>query len=1233
MRWILATTLLVLLATTSGVAQDPPDQPAAPDPPAPAAPDQPVPAAPPDTLPPLTEEQLEDLCNQLGASDPDLREDAWRQLVDAGDPALPWLQKSAKRLNMEMRWRARKALELVKWGVTTRLPGVADGLQAFLAMPDSRVRMRQIELWMQTYGNELLPFLRKICLKDPDRDVRERVFTLIASLGASTDILTDLAEQCVEQDSAATWAWRALARIYHDSGRDDDAIRWLRRVLDQSPNDYASHAMLARIYTERGDLQNAVLAHKAARDMAGAGPPRTAHVQALANLYLQLGDRKSAGEALQALMQEDKNNPEPALMLINFWFEADETAKAAELADRCLAEWPGNRALGDHVDRLVRLLIDAWWNRGEYNRLEDLVRRQRDDAAARGMGGDSVWMLLMHMWACVRAGHANVAGDLLIEYADANKDDTDELAALLAICRHFALPDKVNAHLHELGAALPEHIFELREAMLELQAGNRERATTLFRTAMTAMAPRPGRDLRFDQLAELLPVCDAIGDAESTKVLIDQLARNSSFSPASAASFSGRLTRAATVVAVYRAAWSGRTNRDDDYDAAFNYAQELARYGFVDEGITVLKRLVDKESPDSWRMRYLQDSLASCYSAAGKIDEARQIRERQLETNRNTSTLQALITLELMAGRLTRARELAEQGVDTMPSDTTRQGLLEHLIRDRDYDRVLRELADHPPADNNARRRGLIMDARARLATRDFPGAMNSLRRLLAAFGESGVVRTEELEASMMLCMLGQHDRAHVRLNWLEPDKDRPAPDMRGRDSRSTNTAHNLFLQLAADAFAREAGGDLTGALAVWLRAWRCAMLDYQAGMVRTRLAELATPERLKAVREAMEPELVRVFGESVKDGKPAGVRHTWRNRLLVYAHLRALLGDDAVAQRLIGGMVEHGLTNDLEFMHVIAPPDPIEMRGYFTQLTPDMALELMELLLRPEALPGMPGDYTPPAGDAATARAVQAFDLGVRVLERFPNELHVGALLLEAASRCGRNDHPVAVAMRQRFALNSPLDLIPTYVAAFHFQMTGWNELAIPAWKRLLDTPSKETHVISNGEEYLGRLLWQIPAMRDQACALWAKMNSRVAFNGWYIDEDGYEPHSYLSRQARYRASVLLAAGDTAAAIEALKLACWYSPYEPECALKLGQLLAADGKLDDARTLLRPWNVTLTLLARTWPSWAAPGAALAALQAIPGLALQPVPDAHQPVGPEDGDEQHNDGDGGRKQD
>ena len=1215
MRTMLALRLVLSLAAAHGVAQDPPDPPAGPDPDGGDA----QPATDTLDLPPLTNEQLEDLCNRLGSNDPERRDDAWRQLVDAGDSALPWLRKAASRENLEIRWRARKALELVEWGVTTRLPGVSDSLKSFL-VADSRIRIRQVEVWMQQYGQELLPFLRKICLQDPDRAVRERVFALIATLGASADVLIELAEHCVEQDSGATWAWRALARIYHEGGRDPEAIRWLERVLETDPSDYASHSMLADIHTEHGAIDAAIAHHLAARDLAGPGQ-RLVHVQALATLYVRKGDRQSAGEALEALAREDTRNPEPVLMLLRFWFDADMVEKADKLATKCLEEWPRDRVLGDSVDRLLDLMIRAWWNRGDYQRLAPLIENWRTNLANGGMGGDSLWMVAMHAWAEIRAGKPDAAATIISDYADDSGEDANELGGLLELARHFNLPD-AEAHIRKVGEELPENRFMLAEAWHALQRRDAARAAELLDTVHKVMT-RDGHTLRFDQLAELLPLADAIGNESFTADLIEQLGRSPAFSPASAASFSGRLTRAATVIALYRAAWKGGEKQEEDIDAALGYANELARFGHVDEAIGLIKRLIESETPGSWRTRYLKDSLAGCYVAAGKLNEARQLREEQLADSRNTSTFSGLYSLEIAAGRIERARKLAEEAMRELPSDTTRMQLLEHLLRDREYDRVLQELTDHPPTDPNMRRRGLLLEARARMVTMDFPGAQLALNRLLAAFTESGMMRTEEFECSLLLCMMGLQARVRSRFAGNDRQSDRPAPDIRGRDARDSNMTHYAFLRLASDAFARESSDDAVGALDTWLRAWRVSVLDYHSRMVRSRLTDLATTERLAEVRKQMDAEMTRIFGAGVVDGDLTWMRHNSRNALLTYVHLRALQGDDAVARKILRRLVDDGLSNDLEFLQVVLPNDPSEMRGYATQDTADVAIELMELLLRPEALPGMPAGSPPPTGEQAAARATEAWSLAARVLDRFPNELRAAVLLEEAAGRCGRTDDPRTVAVRKRLAANDPLDLLPMYVTAFHFLMHGWPELAIPSWKHMLAMPSQQTHVVSNAEEYLGRMLWEIPPMRDEACKLWRKMDSRVSYSGWYIDEDGYEPHTYLSRIHRREAEKQLAAGETAAAQESLRLATWYSPYDPQCAMEYAGALMAAGKPDVAQTLAQPWNVTLTLMNRRWPDWSRANAAMSLLKGVPGLKLAEVPTVTAPGndGSEDGED------------
>ncbi|MBY0455712.1 MAG: hypothetical protein K2V38_00080, partial [Gemmataceae bacterium] len=102
---------------------------------------------------------------------------------------------------------------------------------------------------------------------------RERLLTAVRQL-----------EAAVQADPDAAEPRRELARLYAQLGRDLEAIRTARKVLDKHPADYETALLLAKLLADAGELEDAVSAAKLATESPALGERPDRAVRALREL-------------------------------------------------------------------------------------------------------------------------------------------------------------------------------------------------------------------------------------------------------------------------------------------------------------------------------------------------------------------------------------------------------------------------------------------------------------------------------------------------------------------------------------------------------------------------------------------------------------------------------------------------------------------------------------------------------------------------------------------------------------------------------------------------------------------------------------------------------------------------------------------------------------------------------------------------------------------------------------
>jgi len=113
-------------------------------------------------------------------------------------------------------------------------------------------------------------------------------------------------EAAARQDPDATAPLKELVRVYSQVGRDPDAIRAARRVLDKDPHDVDTAHALARLLHDAGELKEAAAAARLAAEspeLADRPDKALAVYRDLAKLLDATGDPAAAADALRKAVE------------------------------------------------------------------------------------------------------------------------------------------------------------------------------------------------------------------------------------------------------------------------------------------------------------------------------------------------------------------------------------------------------------------------------------------------------------------------------------------------------------------------------------------------------------------------------------------------------------------------------------------------------------------------------------------------------------------------------------------------------------------------------------------------------------------------------------------------------------------------------------------------------------------------------------------------------------------
>lgn len=171
----------------------------------------------------------------------------------------------------------------------------------------------------------------------PHRDALARYGAAV--LQARRDRLVSAAagfEKAAKDDPAATEPLKELVRLYRQTGREPDAVRAARTVLERDPTDADTGHVLARLLFDLGELTEAVeVARAAAANVDPARrPERAVGVYRDLGTFLEKANDNAGAEAALRKAKDVLDTKRKVLVAPGVWTPAEADAATAETAEQ-----------------------------------------------------------------------------------------------------------------------------------------------------------------------------------------------------------------------------------------------------------------------------------------------------------------------------------------------------------------------------------------------------------------------------------------------------------------------------------------------------------------------------------------------------------------------------------------------------------------------------------------------------------------------------------------------------------------------------------------------------------------------------------------------------------------------------------------------------------------------------------------------------------------------------------
>lgn len=1150
--------------------------------------------------PPLTEEQVRDLIDQLGAPSLKQRDDAMRELIDAGDIAVDHLEVAARRGDLEIAWRARQALRYAQWGVPSDQIGpglLGEMVDRYLGATLQFKAQILTGIRNQFPAKVSVNFFRKVCMLEDTQLLRRQAFELLRGSDAmDTAGLAALAREIIESDPTALWAYHVLATHYKEQGEREKALETLQAILERDPNDSTANVMIAKLLIETEQPFRAVPYLQRARTTAAAGDQRRDVTRTLAEVYRQLGREDLAMALLEELLATAPSL-EDFRTVIRYHFSTRNLDAAEAVATRALEAFPENLTLRAE-------LIVFWENEFAYDRLEPFYQFVIDQLDPRydSRAWHTAYLDLAHaQWLTGRPDDAVKSLQTLI---DSRNGQIGDYLFARKLCHAWGLTEAQDEFLAKAGLESwgNDLTFQLALAREAYEWRQPERLAT----QVDAVAQKLG-DPKFAMLQVLAEYCELlahVGESARVEEVLSGVARRQALTEREITDFLTNSPLAAAPGAaiadvLLRFVDAAMQRPDLKQSAALHLsrAQILVNYGRYAEAQTVYRKVIelarvgsnehatavgalaeltqvvdgDEAAISYWQGRQpeaAQDpqvviDLAECYVAAGRFDEAYQALETALAN--------------------------APAGLDGWMLESFRDELAQIAWRIGRFDDVLVYTTAERMYDE-----ALEYRIDAMLANGDRAGAASALQAQLMEMQR--FQRTGGTYLDLRLARLA------IRAGLAPAIVEIYAP----RVAITQASDERIYVLLAlGEAYAAQ--GQRKKALRTFLRAHDNCYLHYQAQTVQHWFDALGSP----ALLSEMEVELINALAGGYEDavGGPTVLRVTSDkvDDLLGLALIKAQQarvadelarasgstapgGDpeaDLAAWRIYHALWERYSEADAGYKTLANEEDK-----WFRDLpTRDnlsvavLACEAATFATRASLRMERAG-----AGRLALQLVLEALAVVETTFERHPHDIRLSVLRRELADRAlalgaaagerARLEQASRNATaRIEIARADPRDELGAYRAAFFFMLREREDLAMAAWELVLAVPHSDLVCDGNALEYGGRMLffqWRKTGddkQRDRARQLLKQSDDDLFIHGWYYDEDLQERWCYRSYMAEATAVARAAEGDRNGAVKAWRQAVSFNPRRVSAALGLArELHAAGAEADEISRVLARW-------------------------------------------------------------
>lgn len=457
------------------------------------------------------------------------------------------------------------------------------------------------------------------------RLLQAAVAGLLGQVELAEQVLADAAATCTEPLPAEL----ALARLYAQTQRLDEAHTVCRRACERDPEAVAAWATLAEIQERRADASVARQTLEEALAAAKTPDARRELALRLAGFDLLHGQRQKGIERLRALAAEYPSDVRSRSLLLDM----PEVAGDAEQAGRLIAEL---RAIEGERGLLWRAHQAALWLAGaDWQDRKDEARELLEYCLEADPGWPAAALLLADLYS--RLGQQDQAEQICRRALAANPSATrvaDRLLALLQQQRRFAEARQLLDQLHQR-----QRIPLTRRVGILVETGETERALRELELKV-ANDPRDA-DARI-ALAQLL--YRQKGDAQRALRCLDEA---EALAGPSLVITTARVAilRAEQRWDEARAVLDKAVEREGSFDAYFLRGVFLAQRGEDELAERDFARLADwPDRPDGHLL------LGMFYAERERLDEAIAAWERGLESFPDDIALQR----QLMTGLLAR---------------------------------------------------------------------------------------------------------------------------------------------------------------------------------------------------------------------------------------------------------------------------------------------------------------------------------------------------------------------------------------------------------------------------------------------------------------------------------------------------------------------------------------------------------------------------------------------------